>query len=286
MRKRILIVDDDHDFRQAVAMLLEHSGYEVLSSANGNQGVRMASQKAPDLILMDMVMSHRTDGAVAARAIADDAALRNVPVIMVTGAGKGYGYDFAIKPDEVNLPVRMILDKPVNPDVLLKVIHDELEEFGAKRECDPKEIERLAGQWNGKPGALVMVLHRIQNEYGYVPREAAFELSRIMGEPLARIYEVMTFYTYFREGKPAKHNISVCMGTACYLKGAGKILDELKKILKAGEGQNTEDGLFRLESVRCLGCCGLAPVLSIDGRIFGKVKPEELECILDNYRKK
>lgn len=146
------------------------------------------------------------------------------------------------------------------------------------------EVKKLVEQWKNKEGSLIMILHEIQDHHGYVPRELSLELSRMLGVPLARIYEVITFYNYFKLSPPGKHNISVCMGTACYLKGGQELLDELKKLLDVSEGQSTKDGLFHLDVVRCLGCCGLAPVIKIDEKIYGKVKKENLSEILANYK--
>jgi NADH-quinone oxidoreductase subunit E len=148
-----------------------------------------------------------------------------------------------------------------------------------------QEMEAVVQKWKDKKGNLVMVLHQIQNHYGYVPRELSLELSKLLDVPLARIYEVITFYNYFKLGKPGKYRISVCMGTACYLKGAPQILDEIKNILHVGEGQVTEDGLFQLDVVRCLGCCGLAPVMTINDKVYGKVKKGDVMEILSRYSK-
>ena len=145
------------------------------------------------------------------------------------------------------------------------------------------EIKSLIQKWKGKDGNLVMILHEIQNRYGYVPRPVSLEVSQETGIPLARIYEVITFYNYFELCPPAKHTISVCMGTACYLKGAPELLEEIETLLHVQEGQSTEDGQFHVNVVRCLGCCGLAPVVSIDGKIFGKVKKSEIMEILSRY---
>ncbi|MDD5746177.1 MAG: NAD(P)H-dependent oxidoreductase subunit E [Candidatus Omnitrophica bacterium] len=147
------------------------------------------------------------------------------------------------------------------------------------------DIKGLAEKWKGKRGNLIMILHEIQNHYGYVPREVSLQLSEVLDVPLARIYEVITFYNFFKLEPPGKHTISVCMGTACYLKGGAKLLDEIKNMFAVEEGQTTKDGLFHLQVVRCLGCCGLAPVMMIDGKIFGKVKPDELMNILSPYVK-
>lgn len=148
-----------------------------------------------------------------------------------------------------------------------------------------QDIKKVVEKWQDKKGSLVMILHEIQNTYGYVPRETSLELSKYLDVPLARIYEVITFYNYFKLEKPGQHRIAVCMGTACYLKGAPVILQELKELLDVEEGHNTKDGLFALDVVRCLGCCGLAPVMMIDGKVYGKVKKEEIMNILSEYGK-
>lgn len=147
------------------------------------------------------------------------------------------------------------------------------------------QISELAEKWRDKKGSLIMVLHEIQNHYGYVPRDVSLELSRVLDIPLARIYEVITFYNYFKLEPPGKFTISVCLGTACYLKGAPEIVDEIKSLLNISEGQTTPDGLFHLDVVRCLGCCGLAPVMMINGQIYGKVKRSEVMGILSKYKK-
>jgi NADH-quinone oxidoreductase subunit E len=147
------------------------------------------------------------------------------------------------------------------------------------------ELVSLVQQWKGKEGNLIMILHEIQNHHGYVPRELSLELSRMLDVPLARIYEVLTFYNFFKLTPPGKHRIALCMGTACYLRGAQIILDEIKNILGIKEGQTTKDGIFYLDVVRCLGCCGLAPVMMIDNKVYGKVKKNEITEILSKYIK-
>jgi NADH-quinone oxidoreductase subunit E len=145
------------------------------------------------------------------------------------------------------------------------------------------DVKNLVEKWKDKKGNLIMILHELQNHYGYVPRELSLQLSRMLDVPLARIYEVLTFYNFFKLEPPGKHRISVCMGTACYLKGASHILEEVKNILNVKEGQTTEDGVFSLDVVRCLGCCGLAPVVMIDEKVYGKVKKSEITEIISKY---
>jgi NADH-quinone oxidoreductase subunit E len=145
-------------------------------------------------------------------------------------------------------------------------------------------LHDLTDKWRGKKGNLIMILHEIQNRYGFIPRPLAMNLSNVIDVPLARIYEVITFYNYFKLIPPGKFTISVCMGTACYLKGAPDIISEIKERLDIDIGQTTADGMFHLDAVRCLGCCGLAPVLSVNGEIHGKVKKAQVVEILARYK--
>lgn len=147
------------------------------------------------------------------------------------------------------------------------------------------KIKKLVSKWKGKEGNLIMIFHEIQNEYGYVPRGVSMKLSELLDVPLARIYEVLTFYNYFKLEKPGRHSISICMGTACYLKGANDLLKRFKDILNVEEGETTEDGLFQLNVVRCLGCCGLAPVVTVDEKVYGKVTKDQIPEILAEYTK-
>jgi len=148
-----------------------------------------------------------------------------------------------------------------------------------------KEVKEIADSWKGKEGNLIMVLHQIQNRYGYVPREVSLVLSHILDVPLARIYEVITFYHFFRLTPPGKHKVSVCMGTACYLKGGAELLTELENLLCVKPGETTKDGQFHLEVVRCLGCCGLAPVVKIEEKVYGGVKAKDISDIIAHYSK-
>ena len=147
-----------------------------------------------------------------------------------------------------------------------------------------KSVESFLEKWKDKKGNLIMVLHDIQDYYGYVRKEEAYKLSKAMKIPLARIYEVLTFYNYFTVTPPGKYKIAVCMGTACYLKGAPEILKKLSKELQVNEGETTPDGLFKLEVVRCLGCCGLAPVVMINDKVLSKVSPDNIKDIITKYK--
>lgn len=148
-----------------------------------------------------------------------------------------------------------------------------------------KELQDFILEWKNKPGNLIVVLHRVQEIYGFIPRDVAHEVSRKLEVPLAKIFGVATFYHFFKLTKPGTYQIAVCMGTACYLKGGEDLLEELKNLLGVEEGQTTSDGKFSIEGVRCVGCCGLAPAIVINGKVFGKVVKDDLPEILAQYTK-
>src|SRR5574344_1101340 len=141
----------------------------------------------------------------------------------------------------------------------------------------------FTSEWKEKPVNLIMVLHKVQGELGYISREAAERVAELLDVPLAKVWGVVTFYHFFKLTKPGKHNIAVCLGTACYLKGGDKVIEAVEQNIGIGVGQVTSDGKFSLESVRCVGCCGLAPVMTVSGEVFGKVTKDMVPGILSRF---
>ncbi|MBI4976148.1 MAG: NAD(P)H-dependent oxidoreductase subunit E [Spirochaetes bacterium] len=148
-----------------------------------------------------------------------------------------------------------------------------------------RSLTDFIAQWKNKKGKEIPILHKVQEVYGYVPRNIAMEVARVAGIPLAKIYGIITFYHLFKLQKSGKYKISVCMGTACYLKGGENLLDEFEKILGIGLDATTEDGMFSMETVRCIGCCGLAPAVVINGKVYGNLKKEDIAGIIGEYKK-
>ena len=132
---------------------------------------------------------------------------------------------------------------------------------------------------------LIEILHLVQNTYGYIPEEMITLISKTLDIPPSRIYGVITFYSRFSLVPTGKYSISVCMGTACYVKGAGDILDEVKKELGIDSGETTEDGLFSIVETRCIGACGLAPVVTVNEEVHGRLKKGDMTKIIDELRK-
>ena len=147
------------------------------------------------------------------------------------------------------------------------------------------ELKAFIEEWKEKPGNLIMVLHQVQQTYGYIPREVAIEVSELLSVPLAKIYGVVTFYNFFKLQKAVKYIIQVCLGTACYLRGGDDLMKTLERELGIGVNGTTPDGLFSVEAVRCLGCCGLAPVIVVNGEVHGKLETKDIPGIIEKYRK-
>ncbi len=135
-------------------------------------------------------------------------------------------------------------------------------------------------------GCLMHVLQEAQAIFGYLPIEVQTIIAEGLGISLSEVYGVATFYSQFSLTPKGKHRISICLGTACYVKGSDKILEEVQKVLGIACGECTEDGLFSIDSCRCVGACGLAPVMMIDNDVYGKLKPEMVKDILKKYTDK
>ena len=147
------------------------------------------------------------------------------------------------------------------------------------------QLKAFIEEWKDKPGNLIMVLHQVQQTYGYIPHNIAIEISELLSVPLAKIYGVVTFYNFFKLQKAGKYIAQVCLGTACYLRGGDDLIKEFEKQLGVGVNATTPDGLFSVEAVRCLGCCGLAPVVVVNGEVYGKLSKGDVAGIIEKYRK-
>ena len=145
------------------------------------------------------------------------------------------------------------------------------------------KIKEICESFDNNPGELINILHKTQESFGFLPEEVQQVVADCLGIPVGRVYGVVSFYSFFTMKPKGKYAISVCLGTACYVKGAEKILDALKSELKISEGGVTEDGKFSLDVLRCVGACGLAPVMTINGKTYGRLVPEQIKTILADY---
>lgn len=147
-------------------------------------------------------------------------------------------------------------------------------------------IEKILSTYSQDKSNLIQILNEVQETYGYIPELVQLEISKYLNMPMAEIYGVATFYSRFTLKPKGKYNVSVCLGTACFVKGSEKVLEKLKEILKIDIGQTTKDGKFSIEATRCVGACSLAPVFTINGEVYGKATPEMLEDTIKEYSNK
>ena len=147
-------------------------------------------------------------------------------------------------------------------------------------------MEEILGKYKrGDKSQLIQILNEIQNKHGYITPDSQKALSEYLDIPMAEIYGVITFYSRFTTKPKGKYNIAVCLGTACYVKGSQKIMDRLKERLKIEPGETTPDGMFSIEETRCVGACGLAPVFTVNGEVYGKATVQKLDQVLDELKK-
>lgn len=142
------------------------------------------------------------------------------------------------------------------------------------------QLLAICNEHGNRPGELINILHKAQHLFGYLPPEVQRIVAGRLGIPVSKVYGVVTFYSFFTMTPKGEHPISVCMGTACYVRGAEKVLDEFRRLLGINVGETTPDGKYSLSSLRCVGACGLAPVVLIGEKVFGRVVPGEVERIL------
>ena len=154
--------------------------------------------------------------------------------------------------------------------------------FNGTAEQEAKLKEVIAANCDDK-SKLMAVMQEAQGIYGYLPREVQVMIAEGMNVPLEKVYGVATFYAQFSLSPKGKYNISVCLGTACYVKGSQQLLDKIVEILGIESGECTADGKFSIEACRCIGACGLAPVLTINEDVYGRLVPEDIPGILAKY---
>ena len=154
--------------------------------------------------------------------------------------------------------------------------------------CGGKDefLEKLFKEYQPIKDNLIQMLNEVQEQYGYIPMHAQKALSEFLNVPMAEIYGVVTFYSRFTLKPRGKYNIAVCLGTACYVKGSQKIMDRLKDRLKIEPGETTPDGKFSIEETRCVGACGLAPVFTVNGEVYGKATVQKMDQVLDELSSK
>jgi len=146
-----------------------------------------------------------------------------------------------------------------------------------------KKVVAVINKYNADKGQLISILQDIQAEFHYLPQESLTQVSDTIGVPLSRVYSVATFFKAFSLKPRGKHLINVCLGTACHVRGTSKVLEQLERSLNASRGETTSDFKFTLETVNCMGCCALGPVVNIDGEYFGQMSAAKVDSLLARY---
>jgi NADH-quinone oxidoreductase subunit E/NADP-reducing hydrogenase subunit HndA len=147
-----------------------------------------------------------------------------------------------------------------------------------------QELKDICKSFNNEKGELINVLHKAQGLFGYLPAEIQEVIAKELNVSVAHVYGVVTFYSFFTMTPKGEHPISICLGTACYVRGADKVLEEFKRLLNIQVGETSGDGKFSLSCLRCVGACGLAPVVMVGEKVYGRVSPEGVKDIVAEYR--
>ena len=154
--------------------------------------------------------------------------------------------------------------------------------------CTPEQRKKLMdiiACHKDQPGAAMPVLQEAQELFGYLPEEVQIEVAEGLGMSLSEVYGIVSFYTQFTLNPKGKTRVEVCLGTACYVRGAGEILSRIERKLGCAAGEVTEDGAFSVDATRCIGACGLAPVMVVAGDVYGRLTPDDVDGILEKYMK-
>ena len=156
--------------------------------------------------------------------------------------------------------------------------------MGGLNSAAAAKITEICARYKDERTPLMMILSDIQNEYGYIPLEVQELVSKETGISVAEIYGVVTFYSFFSLTPKGKYIVGCCLGTACYVKGAQNVIDKFSEILKIQPGETSEDGLFTLDALRCIGACGIAPAVSINGKVYPKMSVDQVSPLIEKYK--
>ncbi len=283
---KILVVDDERIVIRSAEMVLSAEGYDIEGASSGKEAILKMEQNSYDLVLTDLKMPEM-DGITLIRWLKQERP--DIGVVIITG----YPSQDTIK-EALELGIIDYVPKPFTPAVLTDVTNRAVQwikkkalvEEKPKKEFPPSmlnEIDSVITQFRNKPGNSIPVLQRCQEIVGYLPPVVQKRIARGLNISAAEIHSIVSFYSFFTMKPRGDHNIRVCLGTACYVKRVEKTIAKIKEHLKIDVGDVTEDKKFSLETVRCLGACGLAPVMVIDDETFGTISPKKVTDILNQY---
>lgn len=282
---RVLVVDDEPVVTKSCERILSPEGYSVDCASDGNDAIDKLGRDGYDLIITDLKMPGM-DGIELIRWIRNSKP--DTGVVVITG----YPSQESIK-EALGLRILDYLPKPFSPSLLLEVVQKAMEfkkigeigEVPAEEYTEDKarQLNSLIKKHKKKPGSLIPVLQQAQELIGYLPPSVQRHIAKGLNIPVSEVHGVVSFYSFFTMKPKGKHDIRVCLGTACYVKGAEEIVKKLKNRLNIDIGGITSDKKYSLETVRCLGACGLAPVVVVDKDTHGSVTPVKATDILKDY---
>ncbi|MBI5056824.1 MAG: NAD(P)H-dependent oxidoreductase subunit E [Nitrospirae bacterium] len=284
---KILVVDDEPIVIKSCVAVLKAEGYNIEGTLSGKDAILKMEQNPYDLVFTDLKMPE-VDGITLIRWIKQKRP--DTGIVIITG----YPSQDTIK-DALELGIIDYVPKPFTPAVLLDVTQRAVEWVKGKvpvteevkEEFPPsmiQEIDRVIKQYKNKPGSSIPVLQRCQQIVGYLPPVVQKRIARGLNITPAEIHSIVTFYSFFTMKPRGDHNIRICLGTACYVKRVEEVLNKIKEDLKLEVGEVTSDKKFSLETVRCLGACGLAPVMVIDDETYGAMSPKKVPEIIEQYK--
>lgn len=287
MAGSILIVDDEPVVIRSCERILKAEGYSVQGTTSAREAMNILKEGSLDLVITDLKMPEM-DGIEFIRWIKGNTPA--VGIVVITG----YPSQESLK-EALEMGIVDYLPKPFSPALLSEITAKAInflkstgmeQPLTEDQEIEEKalELKKIIEEGRGKPGSLIPVLQKAQETIGYLPPAVLKLIARGLNIPVSEVHGVVSFYSFFTMKPKGKHNIRVCLGTACYVKRANEILDKLKDLLDIEEGEITEDRNFSLETVRCLGACGLAPVVVVNQDTFGSIDPVKVSTILDEYR--
>jgi len=285
MAGKILVVDDEPVVVKSCERILTPEGYTVDSAGNGTEATAKLGKDGYDLVITDLMMPDMS-GLELIRWIRNSKP--DTGIVVITG----YPSQDSIK-EALSLRILDYLPKPFSPALLIEVTQKALE-YKAARPADEapaddysekaKELDAIIRKYRKRPGSLIPVLQDAQELIGYLPPSVQRHIAKGLKVPVSEVHGVVSFYSFFTMKPKGKHNIRVCLGTACYVKGAEEIVKKLSDGLAISVGGITEDKKFSLETVRCLGACGLAPVVVIDKDTHGSINPVKVHDLLTEYQ--
>jgi NADH-quinone oxidoreductase subunit E/NADP-reducing hydrogenase subunit HndA len=285
MRGKILVVDDEPIILRSCERTLSPEGFDVETVTSPIDALKREDLNKFEIIISDLRMPGM-DGIEFIKEVRK--VNQQAGIIIITG----YPSQETLK-EAVSLKIVDYLPKPFSPTLLLEVVTNtmEMRQRAAVTDSRPddyteemvQKLDEIIANYKDKPGGLIPVLQEAQELFGYLPPVIQKHIARGLRVPVSEVHGVVSFYSFFTMKPKGKHNIKVCLGTACYVKGAEELLNNLKAGLRIGASGMTEDRKFSVDTVRCLGACGLAPVVVIDKDTHGAIKPVEIMHIVKQY---